>query len=84
MRWDVFTEIIVALLAFFGTAIGAYFANRKSTALMNYRLEKLEEEVRKHNGVIERQFNLEARTDVIEEDIKHLTENVKKLEGKRK
>lgn len=82
MRWDVFTEIIVALLAFFGTAIGAFFANRKSTALMNYRLEKLEDEVRKHNHIIERTYNLEAKTEVMEEDIKHISENVKKLEGK--
>ncbi len=84
MRWDVLTEILVAIIAFCGTAIGAYFANRKSTALMNYRLSQLEEEVRKHNNVIERTYNLEAKTEVMEEDIKHINENIRRLEGKRK
>lgn len=36
------SEIIIALLSLVGTLVGSYFANRKSTALIAYRLEQLE------------------------------------------
>lgn len=38
--------IIVAVLSFIGTLAGSYFANRKSTALLNYRMEQLELQVK--------------------------------------
>ena len=37
--------IIVAALGLAGTLIGSYLANRKSTALIAYRLEQLEKKV---------------------------------------
>ncbi len=39
------TEIVVAALAFLGTLAGAYLSNRKSTALMMYRVDQLEKKV---------------------------------------
>lgn len=47
-------------------------ANRKSSALIAYRLEQLEEKVNKHNNVIERTFELEKRVSVDEEKIAQL------------
>jgi hypothetical protein len=41
--------IIIAVLSFAGTLSGAFFANRKSSALIAYRMEQLEKEVKKHN-----------------------------------
>lgn len=35
-------EIIIAIISMLGTASGAYFANKKTTALVAYRLEQLE------------------------------------------
>lgn len=35
-------NIIIALIAFAGTLAGSYFAQKKSTALVVYRLEQLE------------------------------------------
>ena len=35
-------EIIIAVISMLGTASGAYFANKKSTVLVAYRLEQLE------------------------------------------
>jgi hypothetical protein len=64
--------IIVAVLSLIGTLAGAYMANRKSSALIAYRLEQLEEKVNKHNSVIERTFELEKRISVDEEKIAHL------------
>lgn len=65
-------SIVVAILSLFGTLAGAYFANRKSSALIAYRLEQLEEKVNKHNNVIERTYALESRISVDEEKIAHL------------
>lgn len=39
------TSIIIAVLAFVGTVTGSYFANRKTTALLNYRMEQVEKRV---------------------------------------
>lgn len=43
MSW--LSEIIVGLLALIGTLGGSYFANRRASALMLYRLEQLEHKV---------------------------------------
>ena len=51
--------IIVGILSLIGTLAGTYFANRKSSALIAYRLELLEKKVDKHNSVVERTFKLE-------------------------
>jgi len=40
------TSIIIALLGLLGTFSGAYLANRKTTALLNYRMEQVEKEVK--------------------------------------
>lgn len=64
--------IIVAVLSLCGTLAGAYMANRKSSALIEYRLKQLEEKVNKHNNVIERTYALEKRVEVDEEKIAHL------------
>lgn len=74
-------QIIIALLAFAGTAIGAFAANRKSSALVVYRLEQLEKKVDLHNSVISRTYDLEARADVLEEKLKVANNRLKNLEG---
>ena len=50
--------IIVGVLSLIGTLAGTYFANRKSSALIAYRLELLEKKVDKHNSVMERTLSL--------------------------
>ena len=72
--------IIVALLSLAGTLAGAYFANKKSTALIAYRLEQLEDKVNKHNNVIERTFKLEEQEAVLEERIKVANHRIDDLE----
>ena len=73
--------VIVAALSLVGTLVGAYLANRKSTALIAYRLEELEEKVNKHNNLVERTYKLEQRMEVIEAKLEGaenlLTEEVK-------
>lgn len=72
--------LIVAALSLVGTLAGAYLANRKSTALIAYRLEQLEAKVSKHNEVIERTYRLEEAEAVLEEKIKVANHRIEDLE----
>lgn len=53
---------------------------RKTEALIEYRLTKLEEKVDKHNKVVERTFKLEERTEIQEERIKVANHRIDDLE----
>ena len=64
--------VLVALMSLFGTLSGAYLANKKTTALIAYRLEQLEVKVNLHNQVIERTYKLEKQEALLEEKIEHL------------
>ena len=72
--------IIVAVLGLVGTLAGAYFATRKSSALIAYRLEQLEGKVDKHNQVIERTYALEESVALIDERVKVANHRIADLE----
>ena len=73
-------EIIVGGLALIGTLGGAFLANRKSAALLAYRLQQLEDKVNKHNNVIERTFLLEQHEAVTDEKIRVINHRIDDLE----
>jgi len=75
-------SIIVGALSLLGTLAGAYFASRKNTALIAYRLEELEKKVDKHNSVIERTYALEEWRAVAEEKLKVASHRIDDLERK--
>lgn len=52
--------------------IGVYIANRKSSALIGYRLEQLEKKVDVHNRVVERVFKLEGEMTEAQHDIRDI------------
>jgi branched-subunit amino acid permease len=71
------TEIIVAVLALIGTAVGSLAGIITANKLTNYRISELEKKVDKHNNVIE-------RITVVERDLKsayHLIDNIKEALG---
>lgn len=74
------SAIIVAALSLLGTFVGVYFSNRKSSALMLYRLEQLEKKVNAHNNLIERTYALERRVEVDEEKLKIANHRIGDLE----
>ena len=78
MNW--IADIIIGVLALIGTLGGAYFANKKTTALVVYRLEQLEKKVDLHNRVIERTFKLEERAEVLEERVRVANHRIDDLE----
>lgn len=77
-------EIIIAAFALVGTLGGAYLANRKSSALIAYRLEQLELKVNKHNQVIERTYALEEKEVLLEEKVRVANHRIDDLEGYHK
>ena len=79
MDW---TSIIAALVTAAGALAGTYFAKRKSSALIAYRLSELERKQDKHNAVIERTYRLEERTEVQEEKLRVANHRIDDLERK--
>ncbi len=77
---DWIASIIVGALALAGTLSGSWLANRKSAALLAYRLEQLEKKVEAHNNLIERTYILEERTELQEEKIKVANHRIDDLE----
>ncbi len=72
--------IIVAVLSLAGTLAGAYLANRKSAALLAYRLEQLEKKVNQHNRVVERTYALEETVSLLGERVKVANHRITDLE----
>lgn len=52
--------VIVALLALIGSMFGSYMTGNRTTAVIEERLNSLEEKVNKHNNLIERMYKCES------------------------
>jgi hypothetical protein len=78
MDW---TSIVVAALACVGTASGSLYGIRKSTSLIEYRLQMLENKVDKHNGVIDRTYKVEECLKICDERIKVANHRIDDLEA---
>ena len=68
--------ILIAVLSL----AGAYLANRRSSALIAYRLEQLEAKGAKHNSIVERTYRLEEQAALAEEKIKVANHRIDDLE----
>ena len=62
--------IITSLIVAIPTLLATILSNRKSTALMEYKIDKLDEKVHEHNNLIDRMYKVENRVSILEEDIK--------------
>ena len=74
------SEIVVAAFSLAGTLAGSYFASKKSTALIAYRLEQLERKVAKHNSLVERTYALERETAILDEKLDVANHRIEDLE----
>lgn len=75
--------IITGAVAIVVCMLNNYFQNRKSTALIEYKIDELSKHVEKHNGVLEKHYDLEKKVEVLEEKIKvenHRIEDLENLE----
>lgn len=64
------TTIVIALISLIGNLAGTLSGILVTSKLTNYRLGLLEEEVKKHNTLIDRMYKVETRVTVIEDEIK--------------
>ena len=69
----VWESIIAAILSGVVTLIGVLIANSRSNAVMEYKIEELTREVRKHNGFAE-------KIPVIQRDIQVLNHRMSDIE----
>ena len=65
--------ILTALLGFAGTVVGSVGGILASSRLTNFRLQQLEEKVKKHNNLVE-------RMTAVEEKIKSNAHRIDELE----
>lgn len=66
--------ILVAVISGACTLLGSLGGVMATSTLTSYRLKRLEDEVGKHNKVIERTFRLEGRMDELEHEVRDLKE----------
>lgn len=72
--------ILASLITGVLSLVGVYLSNRKSAALVEYRLKQLEDKVAKHNNLIERMYAVEEKTTLQEEKIKVANHRIDDLE----
>lgn len=57
-----------------------YFQNKKTSALMEYKLNQLIKKVELHNNAVERLYKVERRLDVIDEKVSVSNHRIDDLE----
>lgn len=72
--------VMVALLSLTGTMVGSFGGILTANKLTNFRLERLEKQVEKHNQVIDRVYKLEQADAVEEEEIRVINHRLHDLE----
>ncbi len=75
------SNIVVALIAFAGSALGTFGGILTSQKLTQYRIAQLEKKVDEYNNVKTRTTELETWRESVDEDISELKHKVEKLEG---
>ena len=59
--------IISGLFASVPSVIANVSSNKKTTALMEYKIDQLDKKVHEHNNLIDRTYKLENRVSILEE-----------------
>lgn len=71
-----------ALISAAAAILVSVIQHRKSTALIEYKVDELKKEVEKHNNLVERTFELEKDVEVIRNDMKVANHRIDDLERK--
>lgn len=71
------TSIMVAAISALGTGIGSLYGIKKSSSLTDYKIDRLTEEVRKHNDFAIRIPILDERIKVVNHRLDDLEDNHK-------
>lgn len=79
----VLAALLTGSISLIGTVITVLATSRKQSALLEYRLKKLEEKQDKHNQVIERTYRLEDRANLMDVKMKVVDHRIDDLERER-
>lgn len=63
----IITAVISGLSVAVPSIIATVVSNRKSTTLLEYKVNELTEHVNKHNNLIDRMYKIENRVTLLEE-----------------
>lgn len=74
--------VIVGIITVIGNIVVSVIANRKSTALVTYRLEQLEKKVQAHNNLIERMYAVEEAVKLEKAENVRQNRRIEELEKK--
>ena len=88
MKAEILMETLIPMLtalisggsAAIAAIIVASIQHKKTVALLEYRLLELEKKVDKHNNLVERTYELEKRSAMIEKDMKVANHRIDDLE----
>ena len=69
-------EIAVAICSLVGTLVGSLAGIMTANRLTNYRIEQLEEKVKKHNNLVERMIIVEQSTKSAHHRIDELRDEI--------
>ena len=64
--------VLVAIISGACTLVGSLAGVMATSSLTTYRIKRLEDEVSKHNRIIERTYRLEGRMDEVEHEVRDL------------
>lgn len=76
------SSLISAAVAIVVCVITQYAQNKKTIALIEYKLEELSKKVEKHNNLIERTYELEKEARLHDEQIKVANHRIADLEAR--
>jgi len=65
------TAIISGLSVAVPSVIATVLSNKKTNALMAYRIDQLEDKVNKHNNLIDRMYKVESEIAVLKDEMKN-------------
>ncbi|MBQ0035512.1 MAG: hypothetical protein KBT35_01195 [Firmicutes bacterium] len=75
--------VLVAIITGGISLLGNLIANSRTLAVIKEKIDQLEKKQDKHNNVIERQYKLEEKACVMEEQIKVANHRISDLERNR-
>lgn len=78
----ILSAIITGAVSLVVCLITNHAQNKRTLALLDYRLGQLETKVSKHNNLVERTYHLEGDMDVVHEQIKVANHRISDLEHK--
>ena len=67
---EIATAVISGLCVAIPSVIATITANRKSSAITDFKIEELTKKVNQHNNLIDRMYHVETRVAVIEDELK--------------